>query len=33
MLEVLPAEHCLRAPAVGYRISAGGRALFYVPDV
>lgn len=26
-------EHSMRAPAVGYRISAGGNAMFYVPDV
>jgi phosphoribosyl 1,2-cyclic phosphodiesterase len=28
-----PVVHSLRAPAVGYRISAGGARLFYVPDV
>ncbi len=26
-------QHSLRAPAVGYRIAAEGRSLFYVPDV
>jgi phosphoribosyl 1,2-cyclic phosphodiesterase len=26
-------EHSTRAPAVGYRISAGRRAVFYLPDV
>lgn len=31
--EAFPVTHSLRAPAVGYRVSAGGRALFYVPDV
>ncbi len=25
--------HSLRAPAVGYHVSAAGRSLFYVPDV
>jgi phosphoribosyl 1,2-cyclic phosphodiesterase len=31
--EAFPVEHSLRAPAVGYRIAAGGRCVFYVPDV
>lgn len=31
--EAFPVEHSLRAPAVGYRISAGRVAVFYVPDV
>lgn len=31
--EAHPVEHSLRAPAVGYRISIGGRHFFYVPDV
>jgi len=31
--EAFPVEHSLCAPAVGYRISAGGRSVFYVPDV
>jgi phosphoribosyl 1,2-cyclic phosphodiesterase len=25
--------HSIRAPAVGYRVSAAGRSLFYLPDV
>lgn len=28
-----PVEHSIRAPAVGYRIAAGRRALFYAPDL
>jgi phosphoribosyl 1,2-cyclic phosphodiesterase len=32
-LEAFPVEHSLRAPAVGYRIAAGGSQVFYVPDV
>jgi phosphoribosyl 1,2-cyclic phosphodiesterase len=32
-LEAFPVEHSLRAPAVGYRIEAGGAAVFYVPDL
>jgi phosphoribosyl 1,2-cyclic phosphodiesterase len=28
-----PVEHSLLAPAVGYRLSAAGRSLFYAPDV
>jgi ribonuclease BN (tRNA processing enzyme) len=31
--EAYPVEHSTRAPAVGYRISAGRRVVFYVPDV
>jgi phosphoribosyl 1,2-cyclic phosphodiesterase len=31
--EAFPVEHSTNAPAVGYRIEAGGVALFYVPDV
>jgi phosphoribosyl 1,2-cyclic phosphodiesterase len=31
--EAFPVEHSLRAPAVGYRISAGGARFFYVPDL
>jgi phosphoribosyl 1,2-cyclic phosphodiesterase len=31
--EAFPLEHSLRAPAVGYRISAGRRRVFYCPDV
>lgn len=32
-VEACPVEHSLNAPAVGYRISADGARLFYVPDV
>jgi phosphoribosyl 1,2-cyclic phosphodiesterase len=31
--EAFPVEHSSRAPAVGYRITAGSVAIFYVPDV
>ena len=31
--EAFSVIHSLRAPAVGYRITAGGVAIFYVPDV
>lgn len=31
--EAFPLEHSLRAPAVGYRISAGRGSIFYSPDV
>jgi ribonuclease BN (tRNA processing enzyme) len=31
--EALPVEHSLRAPAVGYRVSAHRVRVFYVPDV
>jgi phosphoribosyl 1,2-cyclic phosphodiesterase len=31
--EAFEVEHSLRAPAVGYRVSAGGSAFFYVPDL
>ena len=31
--EAFPVVHSVRAPAVGYRIAAGGVRLFYVPDV
>jgi phosphoribosyl 1,2-cyclic phosphodiesterase len=31
--EAFPVVHSARAPAVGYRISAGKVVLFYVPDV
>jgi phosphoribosyl 1,2-cyclic phosphodiesterase len=31
--EAFPVEHSLRAPAVGYRVTAGRRALFYGPDL
>jgi hypothetical protein len=32
-LEAFPVEHSIRAPAVGYRITAGRSTVFYVPDV
>jgi phosphoribosyl 1,2-cyclic phosphodiesterase len=32
-LEAFVVEHSLIAPAVGYRITAGGVAIFYVPDL
>jgi phosphoribosyl 1,2-cyclic phosphodiesterase len=32
-LEAFPLEHSLRAPAVGFRITAGRRCIFYAPDV
>jgi phosphoribosyl 1,2-cyclic phosphodiesterase len=31
--EAFPVEHSIRAPAVGYRITSGGRNVFYVPDL
>jgi phosphoribosyl 1,2-cyclic phosphodiesterase len=31
--EAFPVEHSIRAPAVGYRISAAADCFFYVPDV
>lgn len=31
--EAFPVEHSLRAPANGYRIGAGRRRMFYIPDV
>lgn len=31
--EAFPVDHSLRAPAVGYRVTAGRAALFYVPDL
>ncbi|MBI4527752.1 MAG: MBL fold metallo-hydrolase [Deltaproteobacteria bacterium] len=31
--EAFSVVHSIRAPAVGYRIQAGGAAIFYVPDV
>ena len=33
VFEAFPLEHSLRAPAVGYRISAGKVTVFYAPDV
>lgn len=32
-VEAFPVVHSLRAPAVGYRLTAGRLSLFYVPDV
>jgi phosphoribosyl 1,2-cyclic phosphodiesterase len=32
-VEAFPVEHSLRAPAVGYRIAAGTRTIFYAPDL
>jgi ribonuclease BN (tRNA processing enzyme) len=31
--EAFPVQHSIRAPAVGYRISANRASFFYVPDV
>jgi len=31
--EAFPVQHSIRAPAVGYRIGAGRRTVFYVPDL
>jgi phosphoribosyl 1,2-cyclic phosphodiesterase len=31
--EAFPVQHSLRAPAVGYRVSRGRSAFFYVPDL
>jgi ribonuclease BN (tRNA processing enzyme) len=33
IFEAFPVEHSIRAPAVGYRISAGEATMFYAPDV
>ena len=33
LFEAFPVIHSIRAPAVGYRISAGKVSFFYVPDV
>lgn len=33
IFEAFPVRHSLRAPALGYRVSAGGVSIFYVPDV
>jgi phosphoribosyl 1,2-cyclic phosphodiesterase len=32
-LEAFAVEHSIRAPAVGYRVTAGRACIFYVPDV
>jgi phosphoribosyl 1,2-cyclic phosphodiesterase len=31
--EAFPVEHSIRAPAVGYRLSAGRARIFYAPDL
>jgi ribonuclease BN (tRNA processing enzyme) len=31
--EAFPVQHSIRAPAVGYRISAGAVSVFYAPDL
>jgi phosphoribosyl 1,2-cyclic phosphodiesterase len=31
--QAFPVEHSLRAPAVGYRVTAGRAAIFYAPDL
>ena len=31
--EAFPVEHSIRAPAVGYRVTANGFSFFYVPDL
>lgn len=31
--EAFPVDHSIRAPAVGYRVTAGRVTIFYVPDV
>ena len=33
LVEAWPVEHSVLAPAVGYRVTAGSRRIFYVPDV
>jgi len=33
ILEAFPVDHSTRAPAVGYRVTAGEVSVFYVPDV
>jgi phosphoribosyl 1,2-cyclic phosphodiesterase len=33
VFEAFPVEHSIRAPAVGYRITARDAVMFYVPDV
>jgi phosphoribosyl 1,2-cyclic phosphodiesterase len=33
VFEAFPVEHSLRAPAVGYRITAGRTSIFYVPGL
>lgn len=31
--EAFPVDHSTNSPAVGYRVSAGRRSVFYIPDV
>jgi phosphoribosyl 1,2-cyclic phosphodiesterase len=33
LVEAWPVEHSLLAPAVGYRLTAGSKRIFYLPDV
>jgi phosphoribosyl 1,2-cyclic phosphodiesterase len=33
VFEAFALDHSVRAPAVGYRVSAGGHGFFYAPDV
>jgi phosphoribosyl 1,2-cyclic phosphodiesterase len=33
LVEAWPVEHSRLAPAVGYRVTAGAKRIFYVPDV
>jgi phosphoribosyl 1,2-cyclic phosphodiesterase len=33
IVQAFTVEHSIRAPAVGYRITAGGATIFYVPDL
>ncbi len=32
-IEAFPVEHSIRAPAVGYRVTAGRVSIFYAPDL
>ncbi len=32
-IEAFPVEHSINTPAVGYRITAGEKSIFYVPDL
>jgi phosphoribosyl 1,2-cyclic phosphodiesterase len=32
-IQAIPVEHAINAPAVGYRITAGNKTIFYVPDL
>jgi phosphoribosyl 1,2-cyclic phosphodiesterase len=33
VFEAFPVAHSIRAPAVGYRVTAGAVTIFYVPDL